>query len=131
MRILVVDDHALVRESLAHRLRLEPDLEVVGEAWDGKLAVELAQELRPDVVLMDIGMPVLDGVQATRAIHAQCPEICIIGLSMFPHDQQGEALQAAGAMEYVTKSAPLAVLLTVLRGGYMRSRKELPPQAAA
>ena len=73
MRILLADDHSLVRQSLAHVLSREPDLEIVGEAWDGKLAVELARELRPDLVLMDISMPVMDGIEATGGFVPRAP----------------------------------------------------------
>jgi len=87
MRILVVDDHTLVQESLVRMLSGEPDIEIVGEAWDGKLAVELARELRPDLVLMDISMPVMDGIEATRWICVACPAVRAIGLSMFTNGE--------------------------------------------
>jgi DNA-binding NarL/FixJ family response regulator len=82
-RILLVDDHLVMRQGLAGLLSMDPDFDIVGEASDGESALKLVRELRPDVVLMDIGMPKMDGIQATRIIHKELPEICIIGLSMF------------------------------------------------
>jgi DNA-binding NarL/FixJ family response regulator len=131
MRVLLVDDHTVVRQALRLLLEAEPDITIVGEASNGREAVELTRDLQPEVVLMDVRMPEMDGIEATRIIHADAPTICVIGLSMFDHDQQGEALRDAGAMDYVTKNAPAAAVLTVMRGCYARLRVELPPQAAA
>ena len=117
MRILLADDHSLVRQSLAHVLSREPDLEIVGEAWDGKLAVEVARELRPDVVLMDISMPVMDGIEATRRICAECPAVRVIGLSMFTHAEQARPMLDAGAAGYVCKTDAPDVLLKAIRNG--------------
>ena len=129
MRVLLVDDHFLVRQALAALLAGEPDIEIIGEAGDGKVGVEMTRELRPDIVLMDLSMPVINGVQATRAIHATHPDVCVIGLSMFDRDQQAETMRDAGAMDYVTKSAAPEELLTVMRGCYNRLREDLPPAA--
>ena len=117
MRILMVDDHALVRESLARLLSEEPDLEIVGEAWDGKLAVEMTRELLPDLVLMDITMPVMDGIEATRRICAECPAVRVIGLSMFTHAEQARPMLEAGAAGYVCKTDAPDVLLKAIRNG--------------
>ena len=116
LRILVVDDHALVRRGLATMLRKEPDLLVVGEATNGKEAVERNRALTPDVILMDIGMPVLNGIDATRAIHAEYPAVRVIGLSMFEESEQSEAMRAAGAVAYVSKSDAAEALLAAIRG---------------
>ncbi len=131
MRVLLVDDHTLVRESMRALLQAEADLAVIGEAANGRQAVELTRRLQPDVILMDVRMPEMDGIEATRIIHAEAPKICVIGLSMFQHDVQGEAMQDAGAMAYVTKSAPTAELLAVMRRCYAQMRKQEPPAAAA
>jgi PAS domain S-box-containing protein len=114
-RILLVDDHAVVRQALAQMLGSEPDLEVVGEAADGKAAVERTKELAPDVVLMDISMPGVNGIEATRQIRAECPNIQVIGLSMFGATEQTEAMRKAGAVGYVSKSAPAEELLAAIR----------------
>ena len=115
MRILVVDDHTLVREGLVRMQSGEPDIDIVGEAWDGKLAVELARELRPDLVLMDISMPVMDGIEATRRICAACPTVRVIGLSMFTNGEQARPMLEAGAVAYVSKTDSLDVLLQAIR----------------
>jgi DNA-binding NarL/FixJ family response regulator len=129
MRVLLVDDHIIVRQAVRLLLENESDIEVIGEASNGRQAVELTRRFHPEVVLMDIRMPEMDGIEATRIIHADAPATCVIGLSMFQHDLQGEAIRDAGAMAYVTKSAPTAELLTVLRSCYAQMHR--PPAAAA
>lgn len=115
IRVVVVDDHTLVRHAFIQMLRHEPGFAVVGEAGDGKVAIDLVRELKPDVVLMDINMPVLDGLQATRAIRTDCPGVQVIGLSMFSEAEQAQAIQAAGAVAYVGKSGPTETLLAAIR----------------
>jgi DNA-binding NarL/FixJ family response regulator len=127
--VLLVDDHTLVRQALGTMLQHEPDIEVAGQAADGNQAVELTRQLQPDVVLMDVHMPGMNGVQATRTIHAEFPGVCVIGLSMADRDQQAEAMRDAGAMDYVTKTAAAEELLAVMRGCYARLRDDLPPAA--
>ena len=131
MRVLLVDDHTIVRQALHMMLRHEPDTEIVGEASNGREAVDLTRQLQPDVVLMDLTMPIMNGIQATRAIHAEFPGVCVIGLSMYDRDEQAEAMRDAGAMGYVTKAAAPAELLIAMRACYARLCEELPPQAAA
>ncbi len=115
IRVMLADDHVVVRQGLAQLLEKESDIEVVGAAADGKEAVELAARLLPDVILMDISMPILNGVEATAAIHRDFPEISIIGLSMFEKDERTEAMREAGAVDYVTKSAPAGTLIATIR----------------
>jgi DNA-binding NarL/FixJ family response regulator len=115
IRVLVVDDHKVVRQGLSRLLAAEPDMEIVGEAADGKVAVELTRQLIPDVVLMDISMPVLNGIEATRVIHAECPAVRVIGLSMFEEAEQALAMQDAGAVAYLTKSGPAEALVIAIR----------------
>ncbi len=107
IRILLVDDHEVVRQALAQRLRATPDLAVLGEAGTGTAAVALARQLVPDVVLMDNNLPEMNGIEATRLIHVEFPSIRVIGLSMFDRGDQQSAMQAAGAVAYVSKSVPL------------------------
>ena len=114
--ILLVDDHQVVRQALAQLLGAESDLEVVGQAGTGTAAVALARQLAPDVVLMDINMPEMNGIEATRAIHAEFPSMRVIGLSMFDRGDQQAAMQAAGAVAYVSKTGPAEGLLAAIRG---------------
>ena len=106
IRVMLVDDHAVVRQGIANLLGDQPDIEVVGEAADGQEAVELAARLLPDVILMDMSMPKLNGVEATRIIRNDWPEIRIIGLSMFEEADRAQAMRDAGAVDYITKSGP-------------------------
>jgi len=117
LRVLVVDDHALVRRGFATLLAGEPDLEVVGEADNGQRAIELTRQLIPDVVLMDVSMPGMNGIDATRVIHAEFPALRVIGLSMFEDPEQPEAMREAGAVGYFSKSASAESLLAAIRGG--------------
>ncbi len=115
IRIVLVDDHLVVRQGLAGLLRGEPDLEVCGEASDGETAVKLVREIRPHVVLMDVSMSGMDGVQATSLIHNEFPEMRIIGLSMFQEDNHRNAMREAGAAAYLTKSGPSEELIETIR----------------
>ncbi len=115
IRVLVVDDHQVVRQALAQMLGGEADIEVIGEAGTGRAAVTLARQLVPDVVLMDINMPEMNGIEATRIIHAACPAMRVIGLSMFDRGDQEAALKDAGAVAYLSKNGPAAALLAAIR----------------
>ncbi len=115
IRLLLADDHAMLRDGLANLFKGEEDLEVAGQAKNGLEAVELANELNPDVVLMDISMPVMNGIEATTKIKQNHPGIRVIGLSM--HDDPGtrERMISAGASDYVYKAAPAEELLGAIR----------------
>ena len=104
IRILIADDHAFVREGTRRILEQEPDLEVVAEAGDGEEAVKLSCDLKPDVVLVDVAMPRLDGIEATRRIKAQCPAVAVLVLSAYDDDQFIFGLLEAGAAGYLLKS---------------------------
>src|ERR1700683_780368 len=117
-RILVVDDQALLRTAFASLIDAEDDLEVVGEAADGRQAVELAARLAPAVVVMDVRMPVLDGIEATRQIFSErsrgtCPRVLI--LTTFDLDEYVFEALRAGASGFALKSRPLEELLTAIR----------------
>jgi DNA-binding NarL/FixJ family response regulator len=114
-RVVLVDDHAVMRQGLAALLADEQDLEIVGEASDGQASVSLARAVRPDVMLMDINMPGMNGIEATRLIHAEMPEIRIIGLSMFDEAEQAAAMRQAGAQYYMSKSAPARSVVAAIR----------------
>ncbi len=104
MRIIIADDQGILRQGLAALIREQPDMEVVGEAQDGWEAVALAEELKPDAVVMDISMPNLNGVDATRQILAENPNTKVVVLSMHPGRHYVTEILKAGALAYVLKS---------------------------
>jgi two-component system, NarL family, response regulator LiaR len=104
IRILIADDHAFVREGTRRILEQEPDLEVVAEAGDGEEAVKLACDLKPHVALVDVAMPRIDGIEATRRIKALCPAVAVLVLSAYDDDQFIFGLLEAGAAGYLLKS---------------------------
>ncbi len=104
IKILIADDHAFVREGTRRILEQEPDLEVVAEAGDGEEAVRLASDLKPDVAIIDVAMPKLDGIEATRQIKALCPAVAVLVLSAYDDDQFVFGLLEAGAAGYLLKS---------------------------
>lgn len=114
-RVLLVDDHDLVRDGYQRMLAREPDLEVVGEASNGREAVELCRRLRPDLVLMDVSMPEMNGLTATRQIKREHPNIGVLMLTM--HENSDYLLEAldAGAAGYVLKDTPAERLLNAVR----------------
>jgi DNA-binding NarL/FixJ family response regulator len=112
---LVVDDHALYRKGLRSMFELEPDMEVIGEAGDGAEAIDKVEVLHPDVVLMDVNMPGMDGLQATRRLADAYPGILVITLTMFKGDEHLREARRAGASAYVLKDAGSEVLLDTIR----------------
>ena len=115
IRVLLVDDQAVVRRALRVRFHLEPDLEVVGEASTGSEALTLAQALTPDVVLMDIQMPGMDGIEATAALRRVVPQSVVVILSIYDDAQTRGQAQAAGAVACVEKRGETETLLSAIR----------------
>lgn len=105
VRVLLVDDHAVVRAGLRMLLSADPELEIVGEAEDGAQGLRLSRDLAPDVVLMDISMPDMNGIEATRRIKELCPDVAVLALTMHEDDQYFFEMLAAGASGYVPKRA--------------------------
>ena len=116
IRVMIADDHARFREGLRVMLRREEELTVVGEAADGDQAVTLAADLQPDVVLMDLQMPGMHGVAATRQIIETSPHIRVLVLTMYEDNDMVFAALRAGARGYVLKGADKAELLRAIRG---------------
>ena len=128
-RVLLVDDHALLREGLAGIISSQPDMEVAGEANDGLEAVVMAQELRPDLVLMDVQMPALDGIEATRQIREKLPETTIVMLTVRDDDEKLLAALKAGAQGYLLKDIHSRDMLALVRGA-LRGEAALSPRMA-
>jgi len=130
VRILVVDDHVLMREGLVSMLAEEPDFEVAGEAANGRQAVALAGKLAPDVVVLDIAMPDLNGIDAARRIHSRLPNVKIIGLSMHKEHRSVLEMLKAGAAGYVPKCCDFEELGRAIRS-VCSGRMYLSPEVTA
>ncbi|HSB67874.1 MAG TPA: response regulator transcription factor [Candidatus Methylomirabilis sp.] len=115
IRVVLADDHVIVRQALSRLLNGEPDIEVVGEAAEGREAVALTRQMVPDVVIMDVSLQGMNGIEATRVIHAELPSVHVIGLSMYDEREQAEAMRKAGAVNYVSKMAPSDALIVAIR----------------
>lgn len=115
IRVVLVDDHSVVRKGVRDFLEEEPDIEVVGEASDGLQAVDLAIQLQPDVVVMDIKMPRLSGVDATRRIRVTAPKVRVLALTAYDDDPYVFGLLEAGAAGYVLKTAESRELVRAIR----------------
>jgi signal transduction histidine kinase len=120
IRVLIVDDHRFLREGVKALLAEEADLEVIGEAEDGREALEAVRRAEPDVVLLDVAMPVMDGIETARRLRQEHPRLRIVGLSTFSRDDMGERMREAGADSYLSKSDPSADLVAAVRGELKR-----------
>jgi len=122
IRILLVDDHLAARTNLAMILKQENNMEIIGEASDGRMAIGLTEELRPDVIIMDVNMPVLNGIEATKQITLDHPDTKVIGFTMNYEANLVEAMQKAGASACLSKSDSIDHLVNIIRS----CRQDLP-----
>lgn len=129
IRVMLVDDHNVVRSGLATFLKAYEDLELVGEAKNGMEAVSLCHQKKPDVILMDLMMPEMDGIAATRAILADYPDIKIIAMTSFEDEELVHGVLAAGAISYLLKNVTSDELSKAIRAA-VSGRSTLSPEAA-
>jgi NarL family two-component system response regulator LiaR len=129
LRVVIADDHAMLREGLIAFLKAFPDLELVGEAGDGQQAVQLSIEHRPDVVLMDLVMPGMDGIAATRAIRERVPDTQVVVLTSFKEDTLVQSAIEAGAIGYLLKDSRADDLADAIRAA-AAGKPTLAPEAA-
>ena len=130
VRVLITDDHGVVRQGLKMFLSLDPELEVVGEAANGEEALKMSRELSPDVILMDLVMPVMDGISATGAIRSEMPEVEVIALTSVLEDASVTGAVKAGAIGYLMKDTEAEELGRAIKAA-AESRVYLAPEAAA
>jgi pilus assembly protein CpaE len=124
INVFLVDDRESVRRGLKMRLALEEDLRVVGEAADGRRAINLIQELKPDVVIMDIEMPGMDGISAAAVLHDMAPEVKVVMLSLHDNTFLRDRARIAGASAFVEKREGATSLLTEIRKAYELKRRK-------
>ncbi len=122
IRIVLVDDHRVMRQGLAMLIEEQNDMRVVGEASSGESAIRIVQQLKPDLVLMDISMPGMGGIEATQVIRQLCPDVQVIGLSMFEEEDRAQAICSAGAVAYLTKSGRSEDLIATIRNSIQQQR---------
>ncbi len=125
IRVLLVDDQPAVRQGLRIRLVLEPDVEVVGEAGDGAEAISLAQSLRPDVILMDVRMPGMDGISTARTLRAVAPESAVVILSFYDDARTRARAEEAGVTAFVAKHKVEETLLAAIRRAVVAEGRSL------
>jgi NarL family two-component system response regulator LiaR len=128
IRVMVVDDHAMVRTGLAAFLEVSDDLDLVGQASSGRQAIALCDQLRPDVILMDLVMPEMDGVAATRTIRERWPQVQIVALTSFQEKELVRDALQAGAISYLLKNVSIGDLTEVVRAAHA-GRPTLAPEA--
>jgi NarL family two-component system response regulator LiaR len=129
IRIMLVDDHAVVRSGLGAFLYVFDDLELVAEAKDGKEALSMCETIMPDVILMDLVMPVMDGAAATKAIRERWPQIQVVALTSFKEDELVQGALQAGAIGYLLKNISADELANAIRSAY-EGKPTLAPEAA-
>jgi len=129
LRILLADDHQIVREGLRALIQEQEDMEVVAEAEDGRSAVRLGRELLPDVIIMDVSMPDLNGIEAARQVASELPGVKVIGLSIHSDRTLAEAMLRAGASGYLVKDCTIEELAAAIRGA-VENQIYLSPRVA-
>jgi len=129
IRVLIADDHSVVRQGLRMFLLVQPDMELVGEAANGREAVQRVDTLAPDVVLMDLAMPEMTGIESTRAIKAAHPEVQVLVLTTFLEDERVKEAIEAGAVGFLLKEVEMDDLARAVRGA-ARGEPQLHPEAA-
>lgn len=129
IRVMIVDDHMMVRRGLATFLKVFDDLELSGEAENGEVAIQLCARVQPDVILMDMVMPIMDGATATRAIRQQFPQVQVIALTSFKEGELIKNALEAGAIGYLLKDVTADDLVRAIRAA-QRGRVTLSPEAA-
>ncbi|MGQ0550105.1 MAG: response regulator [Armatimonadota bacterium] len=130
IRVLIADDHSVVRQGLRMFLGLDPDLEVVGEVGDGEEALRLSREIRPDVVLMDLIMPVMDGIAATKIIRSELPDVEVLALTSVLEDASVVGAVRAGAIGYLLKTTEADELRRAIKAA-AAGQVQLSPEAAS
>jgi DNA-binding NarL/FixJ family response regulator len=130
IKVLIVDDHTLIRDGIRALLELTADIEVVGEATNGREALEKVEQLVPEVVLMDLAMPVMGGLEATRRIHNKYPQIKVLALTQYDDSDYVIPIIEAGAHGFVTKMAAFSELASAIQSVY-RGESFLSPSAAS
>jgi len=118
IRVMIVDDHDMVRRGLATFLKVQTDLELVGEASNGKDALRVCEQVRPDVILMDLVMPEMDGPTTTRAIRERCPQVQVIALTSFQEKELVQEALQAGAISYLLKNVSVDELAEAIRAAH-------------
>ncbi len=129
IRVLIVDDHAILRDGISALLALAADMDVIGEAENGREALDRVRQLAPDVVLMDIAMPSMDGLEATRRIHKEFPQMKILTLTQYDDREHLLSLLEAGAEGFISKTAASSELASAIRSVY-RGDSFLSPSVA-
>ena len=131
IRVLLIDDHQVVRKGIALQLSEQAGIRVVGEASDAESGIRLIRELSPDVVTMDVTMPGMSGIEATRLVRAEFPSVAVIGLSMFDEPNLAKAMKDAGAAEHISKSATIERLVAAIRAAIEKPSSPLRPPSHA
>jgi DNA-binding NarL/FixJ family response regulator len=128
-KILIAEDHVIVREGLCALINKQADMEIVGEADNGKAAIDLAKELKPDVIIMDVAMPGMNGIEATRQIKAEMPDLKVIALSAYDNREYVMGMIKAGVSGYLLKDCAFEELVGAVRT-VLQNKSYLSPDAA-